>query len=450
MFRGPAIALMLTAGLCAGQSPFEARWKFLTQSLSKADLYRLLWGVPKGGDIHNHHEYSVPMTFWLERAAKGDYQTRVRPGCGETLPWTVLRSDSVAALPACAQRDFAPMRALTAAQRRAWLAAITLSEREAGKATSKDEFFERAVPRLGDLERDPQLIADALVVAQQQLQSENALYLETQADPRSFPGLSADQGAEVLRRRLAQPDSIATGVAVRMQVSTLRFGARAEADLRDGFAFVSRNMDLWRGVNLVGREDNPAGAPARFAATLRGLRAEYPQVNLSLHAGESANADSNVTDTISLGASRIGHGINARLDPKAMELLRTGRYMIEVCLMSNRALGYVPDLKRHPLPYYLRQGIPVSLNTDDRGILRSNLTDEYFAAVTQFSLTWDEVVRIGRWSLEYSFAEPELKRQLLVRYEQNLLAFERKYAAPDWKHRLAEVPAPRRNAAGPP
>jgi adenosine deaminase CECR1 len=433
------LAAILLSGLCFAQTPFDAQWKRLTHSLPKPDLYRLLLDLPKGGDLHNHHEYSVPMTFWLERGSQHGFLTRVRPGCGETLQWTALHPDSVRKLPPCEQSDFVPMRSLTAHQKRAWLSALTLDDSETGKPCSKDEFFERAIPRLGDLERDPQLMADALVAAQQQLRAENALYLETQADPRGFPGLTEDQGADIFRRRLAQPDSAATGVAVRMQVSTLRFGDRAEADLRDGFAFVTRNRDLWTAVNLVGREDNPAGAPARFASLFTELRAQYPRVNLSLHAGESATADSHVAETIALGATRIGHGINSRLDPQAMDLLRSGRYLIEICLMSNRALGYVPDLKRHPLPLYLREGIPVSLNTDDRGTLQSTLTDEYFAAVSLFDLSWPEVVRIGRWSLEFSFAEPELKTALLARYDERIRAFEQKYSAPDWKRKLAQV-----------
>jgi adenosine deaminase CECR1 len=379
------------------------------------------------------------MTFWLEGGVRGDYQTRIRSGCGDTLLWTALRSDSVRKLTPCEQKDFVPMRTLTPKQKRAWLSALTLDDTETAKPTSRDEFFERAIPRLGDLEKDPRLMADALVVAQQQLRAENALYLETQADPRSFPNRTEDQSADIFRRRLAQPDSVATGVALRMQVSTLRFSSRAEADLRGGFDFVNRNRDLWTAINLVGREDNPAGAPSRFAGLFRELRSRYPGVNLSIHAGENAMADSHVAETIAMGATRIGHGINARLDPQAMDLLRSGRYLVEICLMSNRALGYVPDLKLHPFPVYLRQGIPVSLNTDDRGTLQSTLTDEYFAAVSLFDLSWPEVVRIGRWSLEFSFAEPELKTALLARYDERIRAFEQKYSAPDWKRKLSQV-----------
>jgi adenosine deaminase CECR1 len=423
--------------IAAELSPFESQWRELKTSLSNQDLYRLLWALPKGGDLHNHHEYSVPMSFWLDGATRGDYYTRARLSrCGETdpLPWLNLRKDSVSLLPPCQQHDFIPVRSLSESQRRTWISALTLDGNE-----SRDEFFERIVLRLGDLERDSRLISDALVVAQRQLQAQNAVYLEAQADPRGFSGMSEDQGAEVIRRRLGQADSIGTGVAVRMQVSSVRFLDDAVKDLSDGFAFVHRNRDLWAGVNLVGREDNPAGRPARFVDVIKDLRQRYPDVLLSLHAGESGERDSSVAETLALGASRIGHGINAYLDPRALEMLASHRTLIEVSLISNQELGYVPDLRKHPFPIYLRQGIPVCLNTDDLGILVSNLTDEYFAAIALFDLTWAEVVQLGRWSLEFSFAEEGLKRELLARYDANVAKFEKEYSAADWRGRSSGV-----------
>ncbi|MBN9660348.1 MAG: adenosine deaminase [Acidobacteria bacterium] len=432
-----ALGVLFAIPPASASDSFEPHWRHLKSTLSNQDLYRLIWALPKGGDLHNHHEYSIPMSFWLEGAARHGYLTRTKlSSCGESeaFQWLTLRPDSVKKLSACAQRDFTPVSALTEPQRKAWLAALTLDPTE-----SRDEFFDRLVRRLGDLERDPKLMGDALVIAQTQLQSENALYLETQLDPREFHGLTEDQGAAAIRSRLARQDSLATRIPVRMQVSALRFLPGAENDLRDGFAFVQRNRDLWVGVNLVGREDNPDGRPARFATALRQLRQNYPSVHLSLHAGESSQADSHVLDTLHLGAERIGHGTNAYLDPEAMKILREGRRLVEVSLTSNLALGYVSDLRRHPFPTYLRQGIPVCLNTDDRGVMDSNLTDEYFAAISLFDLSWDEVVQIGRWSLEFSFAEAPLKKELLTRYAANVAEFERAFSAADWRQTLSRI-----------
>ncbi len=92
----------------------------------------------------------------------------------------------------------------------------------------------------------------------------------------------------------------------------------------------------------------------------------------------------------------------------------------------------MPDLSKHPFPEYLRFGIPVCLNTDDPGVWDSNLTDEYFTAVTNFHLTWSEIVQIGRDSLVYSFALPPEKERMLKEYSDAVSKFERKYGDKDW------------------
>ena len=71
--------------------------------------------------------------------------------------------------------------------------------------------------------------------------------------------------------------------------------------------------------------------------------------------------------------------------------------------------------------------MPVCLNTDDRGMWDSNMTDEYFTAVTTFHLSWTEIVEIGRNSLAWAFAQPEVKTKLLADYDARVAAFEKKY-----------------------
>lgn len=62
--------------------------------------------------------------------------------------------------------------------------------------------------------------------------------------------------------------------------------------------------------------------------------------------------------------------------------MRNGPYLVETSLISNRLLEYMPDPAQHLFIEYLRFGIPVCLNTDDSGVWDSNLTDEYFTALT--------------------------------------------------------------------
>jgi len=231
-----------------------------------------------------------------------------------------------------------------------------------------------------------------------------------------------------IRSRLAQPDALATGVTVRFLRTILRFAPDAETRLGSAYAFVDAHRDLWVGLNLAGIEGNPNGGPARFLETFRKLRARYPTLALSLHAGEMDNADRHVRDTLLLGASRIGHGVNLIKDPDTLLLLQqTRRVLVEINLISNRLLGYVPDLSAHPFPEYLRTGVPVCLNTDDRGIWDSNLTDEYYTAVTLYHLSWAEILQMGRDSLSHSFAQPDVKERLLAEFDRRIGEFESRY-----------------------
>jgi adenosine deaminase CECR1 len=122
-----------------------------------------------------------------------------------------------------------------------------------------------------------------------------------------------------------------------------------------------------------------------------------------------------------------------------MLLMRHGPYLLESSLISNHLLEYTPDLSAHPFPEYLRMGIPVALCTDDRGMWDSNMSDEYYVAVTRFDLSWPEIVRIGRNSLEHAFAAEDVKRDMLKAYDNDIAAFARKYSRNDWRAALQRV-----------
>jgi adenosine deaminase CECR1 len=107
-------------------------------------------------------------------------------------------------------------------------------------------------------------------------------------------------------------------------------------------------------------------------------------------------------------------------------------------------LGYIANFQDHPFPRLMRFGIPVCLNTDDRGMWGSTMTDEYFIAVKNFNLSWPELTQLGRNSLEYSFAQPNEKQQMIDSYTAAVQRFESRYSG-DWKSAVASV-----NATGSP
>ena len=121
-----------------------------------------------------------------------------------------------------------------------------------------------------------------------------------------------------------------------------------------------------------------------------------------------------------------------------MLLMRNGKNLVEINLISNRLLEYTPDLTKHPFPEYLRFGIPVCLNTDDAGVWDSDIVDEYYTAVKTFNLSWPEIVQMGRDSLTYSFAQPDVKERMLREYDAAVRKFEKKYST-EWPRALSGV-----------
>jgi adenosine deaminase len=76
--------------------------------------------------------------------------------------------------------------------------------------------------------------------------------------------------------------------------------------------------------------------------------------------------------------------------------------LVEINLTSNdQILGVSGD--DHPLPIYMKHGVPVAISTDDEGVARSDMTQEYLRAVEGYRLSYLDLKRMTRQSIEHSF-----------------------------------------------
>ena len=430
---------------------FSARFEEIKRTAQPAELYTLLYALPKGGDLHNHSGSERPEWIYAvctdpARNGGDTFYTRAHfnaaaDAIAPAERFHNLRQQGYDQLPADVRAEYVRLDALTPGERTAWCNSLRLDAPGEGR----DEFFGVLWQRRGQIGSSLPVSTEVLVENIKAFGAEHLAYLETQfdVDRMTDPAgrqIPIEEAVAFVKQRLAQPDVAASGVTVRFQDAVLRFLPRAETHLAEAYAFVDAHRDLWVGLNLVGIEQNDKGNPARFLETFRQLRTRYPTLALSLHAGEMDGPDHHIRDTLLLGASRIGHGVNLIKDPDTLLLLQqTRRVLVEVNLISNRLLEYTPDLAKHPFPEYLRTGVPVCLNTDDRGMFDSNLTDEYYTAVTMFNLSWEEVVTLGRNSLSYSFVQPEVKAKLLASYDAAVAAFAAKYLPADSLAKLSEV-----------
>lgn len=452
--------LFCCLALLAAQ-PAAADWfDALRESGDDLELYRVLYYMPKGGDLHNHLSGSN-FPEWMydvalaERERGYEYYTKVRInncvayGSNEFgaapyyLMFRTISPTEFDQLSDCEKGEYKLLQDLTDREKAGWMNSVRLDQPYEGR----NEFFGTHWARMHALGWNPWFQAEMLYLNMRAFADEGLSYLETQVSvhgmrqPDGTPIPPADV-VSILRDRLAADDARDTGVTVRFQISVLRFRPDAEEILRTIYRFVHDNSDLFVAVNMVGREDNDKGYPLRFLDTYRELRRQYSGVRLSIHAGEVDEPNSHVRDTLLLGADRIGHGNNLITDDDTMRLMRHGPYLVEVALISNLLLNYVADYAQHPFPEYLRTGIPVALATDDRGMWDSTMTDEYFVAVREFNLSWEEVTTLSENSLQYAFVQADEKERLLRDFRERLQKFEAgvaKYGT----SRLGEMPATR-------
>ena len=88
--------------------------------------------------------------------------------------------------------------------------------------------------------------------------------------------------------------------------------------------------------------------------------------------------------------------------------MKSSNALVEILLTSNaQILGVTGD--EHPFyQYYRDYGLPVSFSTDDEGVSHFPYTDEWLYARTHYSdLTYQDMVTLARYSLQYSFMKGE-------------------------------------------
>jgi adenosine deaminase len=204
-----------------------------------------------------------------------------------------------------------------------------------------------------------------------------------------------------------------------------------------GFEIASADPRLVS-LNLVQPEDDPV-AVRDFSlqmSMLDFLHQQYPNVKITLHAGELAaglvppeTLRFHMRESVRAGhASRIGHGAGVMYEDDPLALLRemaAKNVLVEIALNSNDLILGVKG-SQHPLHTYLKYRVPVALVTDDAGVSRSTLTLEYKKAVEEQGLDYRTLKRMARNSIEYSFAEPAIKKRLKNDLDAAFTAFERR------------------------
>ncbi len=161
--------------------------------------------------------------------------------------------------------------------------------------------------------------------------------------------------------------------------------------------------------DLAGAEKgNPA---ARHVEAFRYAREH--NLAVTVHAGEGDGAES-VREAVHIcGANRIGHGTRLIEDPELTQYVNDRRIALEICLTSNVQTRVADSYEAHPLREYFDRGLNVTLNTDNRLMSGTTLTDEYVHAAEQLGFTVDELAGIALNGFESAFL-PWEERVMLI------------------------------------
>ena len=163
-------------------------------------------------------------------------------------------------------------------------------------------------------------------------------------------------------------------------------------------------------LSIDGNEATAGRTGPRFAEAFR--RSGAAGLRRTVHAGESSGPEG-VRDAIELlGADRIDHGVRAIEDEGVMALLAERGIPLGICPTSNLTLKVYPSMAAHPIERLRLAGVRASVNTDDPGLLGTNLPAEYQMARSAFGWTDDIVREVARTSIEASFANADTKAKL--------------------------------------
>ncbi|KAL9085340.1 MAG: hypothetical protein Q9165_007631 [Trypethelium subeluteriae] len=178
--------------------------------------------------------------------------------------------------------------------------------------------------------------------------------------------------------------------------------------------------DLICGFDLVGAEDRPNSISyyrdelLAFVKTCESLGIKIPFL---FHAGETLldtggskdPENSNLFDVVLLNSKRIGHGYSILKHPKLIEEFKKKRICIELCPVSNELLNLCRNIKQHPYPAMLQQGLECTVNSDNPALFRSSsansstLSYEFYQIMVGSTLMnlhgWRQ---LAQWSIVHS------------------------------------------------
>ena len=205
------------------------------------------------------------------------------------------------------------------------------------------------------------------------------------------------------------------GIAVVIAANRTRHPLDARTLARLAVQYVDHGV-----VGFGLSNDERRGSTADFAPAFR--IAERAGLALVPHGGELVGPESIRTCLDSLHADRLGHGVRSVEDPALLDRIVAQGVPLEVCPVSNVALGVYSDLTSVPLPQLLEAGATVALGADDPLLFGSQLAGQYATMRAAHELTDAQLADLARMSIRASRAPSDVVASTLADIDSWLAA----------------------------
>ncbi|XP_060533114.1 adenosine deaminase-like protein [Cylas formicarius] len=243
---------------------------------------------------------------------------------------------------------------------------------------------------------------------------DNVLYLELRTTPREEQNMTEEEYIEAVVDGITSHKS---PIVVKLLLSLDRRRSIEEQrkTVKSIIKFKKLYPDIVKGIDLSG---NPSFG--EFYEDLF-IEARYNGLFTAIHCAEIKN-DIEAERILNFNPDRIGHGTFLHPESGGSQRLWQMNKMLqiptEICLTSNVICRTTKSYKEHHIQAWIKDELPFSLCTDDKGVFNTSLSKEFFLAYQHLNLNREQLWKISRNSIDYSFASNREKQELRIKLKE--------------------------------
>lgn len=263
---------------------------------------------------------------------------------------------------------------------------------------------------------------DALL---EEAQRENLAYLELRGSPQKYRPDDPVGWLRDLAATFARQPTSSTPTVRLLWIADRRNPDLLEQIVRNAVTAADELEGFLVGIDLAG--DEGTGTPEELSRFF--LPAFEACLPITIHAGEGESAENIWQSAYHLHADRIGHGLSLAENPRLRDRFRDRDICLELCPTSNReVVGFRDPLfpksaeyPRYPLLSLWNAGVPLTLCTDNPGISRCTLAEEYLTASRMVGgITLWNALAMMKQGFRKAFADTATRESILKKADQRI------------------------------